>query len=252
MLGDAERKGFETTVAWQPCGRAFKVNDAKAFAGSIMPRYFNQTQYKSFQRQLNIYGFRRIAAGSTKGAYAHDLFIRGRPDICRYMVRTKVKSKGYSSSKAVMATRGIEDSKLCRRTASCPETLRMVALSANTVSMGSGTHNSTFKLFEDGYEDKCKQEPAELAKKSSSSRRIFRRRSMELFKSTLKSLQGLPTEELEDPMDLDSIFEEPTEKNRINTLPEHREIDPVEFRYGGPQGPIIEPDVADEIIRLFS
>jgi hypothetical protein len=56
---------------------------------------------------------------------------------------------------------------------------------------------------------------------------------------------------MEDPMDLDSIFEEPTEKNRINTLPEHHEVDPEELHFGGHHGPI-EPDVADEIIRMFS
>jgi hypothetical protein len=100
MLGEAERKGFENAVSWQPCGRAFRVHDTKVFAEFIMPRYFNQTQYKSFQRQLNIYGFRRVttdAGSSSKGGYTHDLFIRGKPDICRFMVRTKVKTKGSRS-----------------------------------------------------------------------------------------------------------------------------------------------------------
>ncbi len=98
MLGEAERKGFENAVSWQPCGRAFRVHDTKFFAESIMPRYFNQTQYKSFQRQLNIYGFRRVTdAGSSKGGYTHDVFILGKPDICRFMLRTKFKTKGSTS-----------------------------------------------------------------------------------------------------------------------------------------------------------
>jgi hypothetical protein len=97
MLGEAERKDFENAVSWQPCGRSFRVHDTKVFAESIMPRYFNQTQYKSFQRQLNIYGFRRVttdAGSSLKGGYTHDLLLRGKPDICRFMIRTKVKAKG--------------------------------------------------------------------------------------------------------------------------------------------------------------
>merc|ERR1712232_475425 len=49
------------------------------FAEIIMPQYFNQTKYRSFQRQLYIYGFDRIKDKSSEdfGAYFHELFIRG-------------------------------------------------------------------------------------------------------------------------------------------------------------------------------
>ena len=98
LLEDAETKGFSNVVAWQPCGRAFKVYDHVTFANTIMSSYFNQSQYKSFQRQLNIYGFIRMKAGEYKGAYQHDSFIRGKPDLCRFMIRTKIKNKGIKSA----------------------------------------------------------------------------------------------------------------------------------------------------------
>jgi HSF-type DNA-binding len=60
VLEDSERKGFTSVVSWQMNGRAFKVHDQKVFESQIMSRYFNQTMYKSFQRQLNIYGFQRV------------------------------------------------------------------------------------------------------------------------------------------------------------------------------------------------
>jgi hypothetical protein len=57
MLNDAETQSYEHIVSWQNGDEGFKVHDPKVFVQSIMPKYFNQTQYKSFQRQLNIYGF---------------------------------------------------------------------------------------------------------------------------------------------------------------------------------------------------
>jgi hypothetical protein len=51
VLEDAERKGFANVISWTMNGRAFKVHDQKQFEDKIMTKYFNQTQYKSFQRQ---------------------------------------------------------------------------------------------------------------------------------------------------------------------------------------------------------
>jgi hypothetical protein len=51
MLEEAENKGFTDVVAWQPGDKSFRVNDVNKFSTEIMPRYFNQTKFKSFQRQ---------------------------------------------------------------------------------------------------------------------------------------------------------------------------------------------------------
>merc|ERR1719389_1422688 len=64
-----------------------------------MPQYFNQTKYRSFQRQLYIYGFDRIKDKSSEdyGAYFHELFIRGASDLCLDMQRKKIKGTGLSN-----------------------------------------------------------------------------------------------------------------------------------------------------------
>jgi HSF-type DNA-binding len=40
-------------------------------------RWFRHSKYSSFQRQLNIYGFKRIHQGIDKNAYYHEHFIKG-------------------------------------------------------------------------------------------------------------------------------------------------------------------------------
>lgn len=91
MLDDMDAQDNKTIVCWQPHGRAFMVNKPKEFVEEIMPHYFNQTKYASFQRQLNLYGFSRLSHGRDKGAYYHKCFVRGERALCRGMVRQKIK-----------------------------------------------------------------------------------------------------------------------------------------------------------------
>ena len=56
----------------QPSGRAFCIHRPRRFISDIMPRYFSTTRMSSFQRQLNLYGFRRITEGRDKGGYFHE------------------------------------------------------------------------------------------------------------------------------------------------------------------------------------
>ena len=75
MLQDAEQNDFQDIVSWSSTGGSFKVHKPLEFVDKVMPEYFNvQTKYKSFQRQLNLYGFTRIHQGTNKGSYAHKLF----------------------------------------------------------------------------------------------------------------------------------------------------------------------------------
>ncbi|KAG7344596.1 HSF-type DNA-binding protein [Nitzschia inconspicua] len=66
-------------VSWMGI-RAFKVHHAKQFASTILPRYFSTTTYKSFQRNLNLWGFTCIAKGPRRGVTFHPFFVRGNED----------------------------------------------------------------------------------------------------------------------------------------------------------------------------
>lgn len=98
MLSRMDQEGTSKIVAWQPHGRCFIVQKPKEFVEEIMPRFFKQTKLTSFQRQLNLYGFSRLTAGPDRGGYYHELFLRGRMDLCRKMVRTRVKGNGSKAA----------------------------------------------------------------------------------------------------------------------------------------------------------
>jgi len=100
MLSRVDGEGVSHIVSWQPHGRCFIVHKPQQFVELVMPRFFKQTKLTSFQRQLNLYGFVRLTAGTDRGGYYHEHFLRGRMDLCRKMARTRVKgngSKGASS-----------------------------------------------------------------------------------------------------------------------------------------------------------
>jgi hypothetical protein len=67
LLEEVEQVGEESVIGWSSDGLKFTVYQPKVFAQTWMIRYFNQSKYKSFQRQLNLYNFYREPKGAIKG-----------------------------------------------------------------------------------------------------------------------------------------------------------------------------------------
>lgn len=95
LLRQAEFLGFSSVVRFQPHGRAFKVYDKNRFVKEVLPRFFHfQSDYPSFLRQVTQYDFRRLTSnGPDQDAYYHELFLRGRPDLCPLIPRHKDGSR---------------------------------------------------------------------------------------------------------------------------------------------------------------
>ena len=91
MLEETELKGdaYTSIVSWLPDGSHFKVHDSGSFMKHVVPQYFKQKSYKSFQRQLHIYGFKRILKGDLQGAFHHPKFIKGNRNLTHEIDRIK-------------------------------------------------------------------------------------------------------------------------------------------------------------------
>jgi HSF-type DNA-binding len=107
MLADTEKEGKSDVISFYSHGRAFAVHDIDRFVADVMPKYFKQSKWNSFARQLNLYGFVRITSGPDAGGWYHELFLKGRPNLCFHMRRVGVP-KGRDRRKFKTPLRTVE------------------------------------------------------------------------------------------------------------------------------------------------
>lgn len=92
MLENAERDGYSKIISWMPDGKSFRIHvevshhdneedDSGKAIVKILKRTFKHSKFKSFLRQLQIYGFERTNKGIHRGECKHRLFIRSRRDL---------------------------------------------------------------------------------------------------------------------------------------------------------------------------
>ncbi|GFH45648.1 hypothetical protein CTEN210_02122 [Chaetoceros tenuissimus] len=85
---ETKERHLESIISWQSNTNCFRVHDKKKFEQCVQPRFFKQTNYTSFRRQLNLWGFQRIPVrGELSGAYFHPSFKRDDEYSCRTMTR---------------------------------------------------------------------------------------------------------------------------------------------------------------------
>ena len=81
--------GLDGTVGgWSDAGDSMVILDAENFASEVIPQYFKHNNFRSFVRQLNFYGFRKLRADPSAGPstpprweFKHVNFRRGRPEL---------------------------------------------------------------------------------------------------------------------------------------------------------------------------
>jgi len=75
ILEDSAKEGTENIISWDKNGASFQIFLPEVFNNSILPKYSKkQIKFRSFQRQLNIYGFKMPKKSCV---YHHELFQRG-------------------------------------------------------------------------------------------------------------------------------------------------------------------------------
>ena len=87
MLSEAHAKGFDDIVSWNPDGKAFIVHDKARFESEIMPSHFGTSKFRSFQKNLNMWGFSTVRSGPLRGHCSHPLFVMDSLYLCHRLVR---------------------------------------------------------------------------------------------------------------------------------------------------------------------
>jgi heat shock transcription factor len=77
-------------VSWGDQNNTFVVWRPKEFSASLLPSYFNHTNFSSFVRQLNNYGFRKTVRGRCE--FSNKLFWKGQQHLLSHIQRKKVSS----------------------------------------------------------------------------------------------------------------------------------------------------------------
>ncbi|GFH61714.1 hypothetical protein CTEN210_18190 [Chaetoceros tenuissimus] len=122
-LIDTKEPQLASIISWQPSGESFKVRDKKRFVEEVQSLFFTQTNYTSFRRQLNLWGFKRIGDKYNEdcGAYCHPMFKRNDMYACRLMRRPgkESSSQASSQSKSKTKSKSMKATKEARRISLC-------------------------------------------------------------------------------------------------------------------------------------
>jgi len=99
VLEYSDAGGYSSIISWLPHARAFKIYDHHLFQEEVMKKFFFQTRLQSFKHQLYMYGFQKVGCGNSDAqVYFHELFLRGRFDLCKHIHRLDKNSRAIMSA----------------------------------------------------------------------------------------------------------------------------------------------------------
>jgi hypothetical protein len=93
MLAYAEKHGLEDVVSWLPGGKGFSVHNHPEFCKHVLKPTFAHSNFKSFEKQLNNWGFQRSVNEDGSKSYSNPSFIRGRKSLCQTMTSKSTLKK---------------------------------------------------------------------------------------------------------------------------------------------------------------
>lgn len=85
-------------VGWAESGVGFLISCEEQFSRRVLPAYFKHSNYCSFVRQLNMYGFHKIRQNEDS-YFHHPHFLRDRPQDLALIKRKPEKKKRMEGGK---------------------------------------------------------------------------------------------------------------------------------------------------------
>ncbi|CAI5711941.1 unnamed protein product [Hyaloperonospora brassicae] len=96
------RREDSAIVRWAADGLAFQILDKQAMTSLVLPKYFKNKNFSSFQRQLNYFGFRKWSkARAPFPTYSREYFTR---DNYNQMALVKRQSKKFRQRRVAAGT----------------------------------------------------------------------------------------------------------------------------------------------------
>ncbi|OWZ23865.1 HSF-type DNA-binding protein [Phytophthora megakarya] len=86
-------------IRWSEDGLALQILDPVTVTEQILPKYFNHTNFHSFQRQLNYFGFRKWTKSKTDiCTFSHPFFRENQPELLQLIKRKKAPRRTPSGA----------------------------------------------------------------------------------------------------------------------------------------------------------
>eukprot|EP01138_Halocafeteria_seosinensis_P002771 gb/GECG01002832.1/.p1 GENE.gb/GECG01002832.1/~~gb/GECG01002832.1/.p1 ORF type:complete len:555 (+),score=93.36 gb/GECG01002832.1/:1-1665(+) len=78
---------YSDIVYWGKNGHSIVIDKVTRFSTEVLPNFFKHSNYASFVRQLNMYGFYKVSPDPSCREFMHKLFKKDRPDLLTYIKR---------------------------------------------------------------------------------------------------------------------------------------------------------------------
>ena len=88
-----ENDQYKNIIDWGENGHFFIVKNIHDFTENILPKYFKHSNYSSFIRQLNMYGFHKKKSNQNEHIFLHQNFIKGQKDLIKTIKRKSKNEK---------------------------------------------------------------------------------------------------------------------------------------------------------------